>query len=65
MKDKNFYNLSLQFLTNGKEAKRMDIGINLDKVEHEDLLNLYNKTKDFVSYLENEIETVEVEKKTK
>ena len=43
----------------------MDIGINLDKVEHEDLLNLYNKTKDFVSYLENEIETVEVEKKTK
>ena len=43
----------------------MDIGIKLDKIDHEELLNLYTKTKDFVSYLDNEIETVEVEKKTK
>ena len=41
----------------------MDIGINLNEVSHEDIISLYNKVKDFVSYLENEYETSEVEKK--
>ena len=41
----------------------MDIDIKLDKVSGEDLLSLYSKTKDFISYLNNEIETSEVEKK--
>lgn len=43
----------------------MDIDINLNEIDHEDLILLYNKVKDFISYLSNEIETSEVEKKTK
>lgn len=39
----------------------MDIGIDLNKIEHEDLLALYRKTKDFIFYLDEEIETSEVE----
>ena len=43
----------------------MDIDINLSEIDHEELISLYNKTKDFISFLDNEIETSEVEKKTK
>ncbi len=43
----------------------MDLDINLNEIDHEDLILLYNKVKDFISYLSNEIETSEVEKKTK
>ncbi len=43
----------------------MDIDINLNEIDHEDLILLYNKVKDFISYLSNEIETSEVEKKAK
>ena len=43
----------------------MYLGTDLDKVKHYELLELFNKTKDFVSFLDNEIETVEVEKKVK
>ena len=43
----------------------MDLDINLNEIDHEDLILLYNKVKDFISYLSNEIETSEVEKKAK
>ena len=43
----------------------MDLDINLNEISHDDLILLYNKVKDFISYLDNEIETSEVEKKTK
>ena len=43
----------------------MDIDINLNEISHDDLLLLYNRVKDFISFLDNEIETSEVEKKTK
>ncbi len=43
----------------------MEMDINLNEVNYDDLLLLYNKTKDFISFLDNEIETSEVEKKTK
>lgn len=43
----------------------MDLDINLSEISHDDLILLYNKVKDFISFLNNEIETSEVEKKTK
>lgn len=43
----------------------MNIGSDLDKVTHDDLLGLYYKTNEFIEYLNNEIETAEVEKKGK
>ena len=43
----------------------MEIDIKLNEISHDDLIMLYNKVKDFISYLDNEIETSEVEKKTK
>lgn len=43
----------------------MDLDININEIDHEDLILLYNKVKDFISYLSNEIETSEVEKKAK
>lgn len=43
----------------------MEIDIKLNEISHDDLILLYNKVKDFVSFLDNEIETREVEKKTK
>ena len=43
----------------------MDIDIKLNEINHEELLSLYSKVKDFISYLDNEIETSEVEKTTK
>ena len=42
----------------------MNVDIKLDKIDHEDLLSLYSKVKDFISFLDNEIETSEVEKKS-
>ncbi len=42
----------------------MELDIQLNKISHEELLSIYAKTKDFISYLNNEIETSEVEKKT-
>ena len=41
-----------------KEQIKMDIGIDLNKISHEDLLSSYNKTKDFIFFLNNEIESV-------
>ena len=41
----------------------MDLGIELDEISHEELLSLYGKVKDFITFLDNEIETSEVEKK--
>ena len=46
-------------------SNAMEIDINLNEISHDDLILLYNKTKDFISFLDNEIETSEVEKKTK
>ncbi len=43
----------------------MEIDIKLNEISHDDLILLYNKVKDFVSFLDNEIETREVENKTK
>ena len=43
----------------------MDLDIKLNEISHEELLALYAKLKDFISFLDNEIETSEVEKKTK
>lgn len=43
----------------------MDLDIKLNEINYDELLALYNKVKDFISYLDNEIETSEVEKKTK
>ena len=48
-----------------KGKRKMDIDINLNEISHDDLLLLYNRVKDFISFLDNEIETSEVEKKTK
>lgn len=42
----------------------MNIDIKLDKIDNEDLLTIYSKVKDFISFLDNEIETSEVEKKS-
>ena len=42
----------------------MDISeINLNKVENEELLNIYNITKETIEFLENEINANEVENK--
>jgi len=41
----------------------MDIDIKLSKVEQDELLDLYSTVKSFISYLETEIETSEIEKK--
>ncbi len=43
----------------------MNIDINLNEVTNEELILLYNKIKDSISFLKNEVETSEVEKKTK
>ena len=43
----------------------MNINIDIENLKHDELLEIYNKTKDFISFLNNEIETVEVEKKEK
>ena len=43
----------------------MENNLNIDTINHEELLALYSKIKDFISYLDNEIETSQVEKATK
>ncbi len=37
--------------------------INLSKITNEELLSIYNRTKEYIDFLENEIKTNEVEKK--
>jgi hypothetical protein len=36
--------------------------INLNKVTHEELLNIYNRTKEFIEELDKEVKSNEVEK---
>ena len=44
--------------------KTMEISeINLSKITNEELLDIYNRTKEYIEFLENEIKTNEVEKK--
>lgn len=40
----------------------MELDVKLNTLNYDDLIILYNKTKDFISFLNNEIETSEVEK---
>lgn len=41
----------------------MDINeINLNKVKNDEILNIYAKTKEFIGYLESELELNEVKK---
>lgn len=40
----------------------MELDVKLNTLNYDDLIVLYNKTKDFISFLNNEIETSEVEK---
>ncbi len=37
--------------------------INLSKITNEELLEIYNRTEEYIEFLENEIKTNEVEKK--
>ena len=37
--------------------------INLRKITNEELLEIYNRTEEYIEFLENEIKTNEVEKK--
>lgn len=37
--------------------------INLNKIENEELLDIYNRTREYIEFLENEIKSNEVEKK--
>lgn len=47
-----------------KGDTKMSIGeIDLNKIKSEEVLDIYNRTKEFVEYLENEIKSNEVEKK--
>ena len=41
----------------------MNLDFKLNQIEHEELLELYQKTKEFIAELDNEINTSEVEKK--
>ena len=41
----------------------MDLDIKTSELEYDELLELYSIIKDFISYLDNQIETSEVEKK--
>ena len=43
----------------------MDLDINISEISYDDLILLYNKVKETIAFLDNEIETSEVEKKTK
>ena len=43
----------------------MDIDIKLDSLNYDELLEIYNTVKNFISYLNDQIETREVEKKEK
>lgn len=37
--------------------------INLNQISHEELIEVYTRTKDYIDFLENEIKSNEVEKK--
>lgn len=37
--------------------------INLNKIKSEEVIDVYNRTKEFIEFLDNEIKTNEVEKK--
>ena len=37
--------------------------INLSKITNEEVLEIYNRTEEYIEFLENEIKTNEVEKK--
>ena len=37
--------------------------INLSQISHEELIDIYTRTKDYIDFLENEIKSNEVEKK--
>lgn len=37
--------------------------INLNKIENEEVLDIYNRTKEFIEFLANEIKSNEVESK--
>ena len=37
--------------------------INLNKIENGELLDIYNRTKEYIEFLDNEIKSNEVEKK--
>lgn len=37
--------------------------INLSQITHEELIEIYTRTEDYIEFLENEIKTNEVEKK--
>lgn len=37
--------------------------INLNKIENEELLDIYNRTREYIDFLDNEIKSNEVEKK--
>lgn len=37
--------------------------INLNKIENEELLDIYNRTREYIEFLDNEIKSNEVEKK--
>jgi len=41
----------------------MDLDIKMSELDYDELLELYSIIKDFISYLDNQIETSEVEKK--
>ena len=41
----------------------MDIDIKLDSLNYDELLEIYNTVKNFISYLNDQIETREVEKR--
>ena len=43
----------------------MDADVNVNKLKNKDLLNLYNKVKDFIKFLDSEIETSEIETEEK
>jgi len=43
----------------------MNICDDLSKLEHSELLSMHDIAKNFITYLNNEIETVEVERKVK
>ena len=41
----------------------MDLDVKMSEIDYDELLELYGIVKDFISYLDNQIETSEVEKK--
>ena len=47
-----------------RDERVMDMSeINLSKIDGEEVLDIYNRTREFIEFLDNEIKTNEVEKK--